>query len=193
MLAGPKRFQPVPVALNALPPIDLVLVSHDHDDHLDYPTIRELARLQVPFVTSLGVGAHLEAWGVAPERITELDWWQSLTVHGADGQGELSVSATPSQHFSGRGLKDRNATLWSSLVIRSAKHSVFFSGDTGLTNESTAIRQRFGQFDLVEPSRAEAVTPWWREVDARRRGKAAVQAQAPEPMTLPKAMPWPVD
>ena len=68
-LAGPKRFQPVPVALSALPPIDLVLVSHDHYDHLDYPTIRELARLQVPFVTSLGVGAHLEAWGVAPERI----------------------------------------------------------------------------------------------------------------------------
>ena len=267
MLAGPKRFQPVPVALNALPPIDLVLVSHDHDDHLDYPTIRELARLQVPFVTSLGVGAQLEAWGVAPERITELDWWQSHTVHGADGQGELSISATPSQHFSGRGLKDRNATLWSSLVVRSAKHSVFCSGDTGLTNAYTTIRERFGLFDLVmlevgafhpswgdihlgpehalealallggaflpvhwgtfslalhdwdapaetllalapaqgvqlvmprlgdpiEPSRAEAVTPWWREVDARRRGKAAVPAQAPEPMSLPKSMPWPVD
>ena len=148
-LAGPKRFQPVPVALSALPPIDLVLVSHDHYDHLDYPTIRELARLQVPFVTSLGVGAHLEAWGVAPERITELDWWQSHTLHGANGKGELTVSAAPSQHFAGRGLKDRNATLWSSLVIRSAKQSVFFSGDTGLTTEYTAIRERFGPFDLV--------------------------------------------
>ena len=116
-LAGPKRFQPVPVALRAMPPIDLVLVSHDHYDHLDYPTIRELAKMQVPFVTSLGVGAHLEAWGVAPERITELDWWQSHTLPGS----ELTITAAPSQHFSGRGLKDRNATLWSSLVIRTPK------------------------------------------------------------------------
>jgi len=73
-LAGPRRFQPVPVPLRALPPVDLVLVSHDHYDHLDYPTIRELAKRDVPFVTSLGVGAHLEAWGVQHGRITELDW-----------------------------------------------------------------------------------------------------------------------
>ncbi|WP_210411699.1 MBL fold metallo-hydrolase [Rhodoferax sediminis] len=72
-LAGPRRSQPVPIALRELPPIDLVLVSHDHYDHLDYPTIRELARREVPFVTSLGVGAHLEAWGVPAQRITELD------------------------------------------------------------------------------------------------------------------------
>jgi L-ascorbate metabolism protein UlaG (beta-lactamase superfamily) len=144
-IAEPKRFQPVPVTLHAMPPIDLVLVSHDHYDHLDYPTIRELARMGVPFVTSLGVGAHLEAFGVAPERITELDWWESHTLPNS----ELTVSAAPSQHFSGRGLKDRNATLWSSLVIRTPKHSVFFSGDTGLTNEYTAIRERFGRFDLV--------------------------------------------
>ena len=260
-IAGPKRFQPVPVRLSALPPIDLVLVSHDHYDHLDYPTIRELARIGVPFVTSLGVGAHLEAFGVAPERITELDWWESHTLPGS----ELTVTAAPSQHFSGRGLKDRNATLWSSLVIRTPKHSVFFSGDTGLTNEYTTIRERFGRFDLVmlevgafhpswgdihlgpenaleahallgggaflpvhwgtfslalhdwdapaetlialgpkqgvqlvmprlgeavEPSRVESVTPWWREVDARGRGRAPSE---PVPMTLPKAMPWPVD
>jgi L-ascorbate metabolism protein UlaG (beta-lactamase superfamily) len=144
-LAGPKRFQPVPVALRALPPVDLVLVSHDHYDHLDYPTIQALAKTDVPFVTSLGVGAHLQAWGIAPERITELDWWESHTLPGS----ELSVSAAPSQHFSGRGLKDRNATSWSSLVIRTAKHSVFFSGDTGLTSEYAAIRERYGPFDLV--------------------------------------------
>jgi L-ascorbate metabolism protein UlaG (beta-lactamase superfamily) len=145
-LAGPKRFQPVPVALKALPAIDLVLLSHDHYDHLDYPTIRELARhSNVPFVTSLGVGAHLEAFGVAAERITELDWWETFTLPGA----ELQITAAPSQHFSGRGLKDRNATLWSSMVIRSAKHAVFFSGDTGLTTEYAAIRERLGPFDLV--------------------------------------------
>jgi L-ascorbate metabolism protein UlaG (beta-lactamase superfamily) len=144
-LAGPKRFQPVPVPLRAMPPIDVVLVSHDHYDHLDYPTIRELAKREVPFVTSLGVGAHLEAWGVPPERIVELDWWESHQVPNS----ELIVTAAPSQHFSGRGLKDRNATLWSSLVIRSPRHAVFFSGDTGLTTEYETIRERHGPFDLV--------------------------------------------
>ena len=114
-LIGPKRFQPVPIPLRALPEIDVVVISHDHYDHLDYPTIRELAKRDVPFVTSLGVGAHLESWGIAPERITELEWWQSYTLPHAD----LTVTAAPSQHFSGRSLKDRNATLWSSLVIRS--------------------------------------------------------------------------
>ena len=144
-LAGPKRFQPVPVALRAMPPLDLVIVSHDHYDHLDYPTIRELAKLDVPFVTSLGVGAHLEAWGVNPERIVELDWWES---HQVPDTG-LTVTAAPSQHFSGRGLKDRNRTLWSSFIIRGERHAVFFSGDTGLTTEYRTIRDRLGPFDLV--------------------------------------------
>jgi L-ascorbate metabolism protein UlaG (beta-lactamase superfamily) len=142
---GPRRFQPVPVALRALPPLDLVLVSHDHYDHLDYPTIRELRSLGVPFVTSLGVGAHLEAWGVPAERIVELDWWESYTLPHA----ELTVTAAPSQHFSGRTPKTRNATLWSALAIRSARHAVFFSGDTGLTGEYRQIRERLGPFDLT--------------------------------------------
>jgi L-ascorbate metabolism protein UlaG (beta-lactamase superfamily) len=144
-IAGPKRFQPVPIAISALPPLDLVLISHDHYDHLDYPTILELARLDVPFVTSLGVGAHLESWGVPSERITELDWWETFTLPG----GELSVTAAPSQHFSGRGVGGRNATLWSSFAVQSAKHRFFFSGDTGLTTEYQTIRERLGPFDLV--------------------------------------------
>jgi L-ascorbate metabolism protein UlaG (beta-lactamase superfamily) len=144
-LAGPKRFQPVPVRLHAMPPLDLVIVSHDHYDHLDYLTIRELAKRDVPFVTSLGVGAHLETWGVRPERIVELDWWESHPLPNAG----LTVTAAPSQHFSGRSLRDRNATLWSSFVIRSERHAVFFSGDTGLTTEYQTIRERFGPFDLV--------------------------------------------
>jgi len=144
-LAGPKRFQPVPVPLAKMPKIDLVVLSHDHYDHLDYPTVKALAKMGVPFVTSLGVGAHLEAFGVQPALITELDWWDSFALPGS----ELTVTAAPSQHFSGRGLKDRNATLWSSMVIRTPKHSVFFSGDTGLTTEYTSIRERLGPFDLV--------------------------------------------
>ena len=142
---GPKRFQPVPVPLKALPPIDLVLVSHDHYDHLDLPTITALAKTGVPFVTSLGVGAHLQAFGVDPQRITELDWWEHHRLPGS----ELEVTAAPSQHFSGRGLKDRNATLWSSMVLRTPRHRVFFSGDTGLTTEFADIHRRLGPFDLV--------------------------------------------
>ncbi len=140
---GPKRFQPVPVALEALPRIDLVLVSHDHYDHLDHPTIKALAKTRVPFVTSLGVGMHLEAWGVPADRITELDWWGSVELPG------MTVTAAPAHHFSGRGLGDRNRTLWSSFVFKSERHSVYFSGDGGLSPLFTEIGQRLGPFDLV--------------------------------------------
>ncbi|WP_293222384.1 MBL fold metallo-hydrolase [Ottowia sp.] len=142
---GPKRFQPVPVALRELPAVDAIVVSHDHYDHLDYPTIKALARSNVPFVTSLGVGAHLQAWGIAPERIHELDWWESWTVPNTG----LTITAAPSQHFSGRTLKTRNSTLWSSMVVRGPRHAVFFSGDTGLSGEYAAIRARLGPFDLA--------------------------------------------
>lgn len=144
-MLGPKRFQPVPVALRSLPPLDLIVVSHDHYDHLDYPTIRELAKRHVPFVTSLGVGAYLQAWGVLPELIFELDWWESYRLPDTG----LSVTAAPSQHFSGRSFRSRNTTLWSSMVVRSEHHAVFFSGDTGLTTEYTRIREGLGPFDLV--------------------------------------------
>ena len=143
--AGPKRFQPAPIAISDLPALDAVIVSHDHYDHLDYPTILELTKRDVPFFTSLGVGAHLQAWGVPAERITELDWWEQADVPGTG----LSINAAPSQHFSGRGLGSRNGTLWSSMVVRGPKHSVFFSGDTGLTPEYAEISRRFGGFDLV--------------------------------------------
>jgi L-ascorbate metabolism protein UlaG (beta-lactamase superfamily) len=143
--AGPKRFQPVPIPVRALPPLDAVVISHDHYDHLDYTTIRALAKREVPFITSLGVGAHLEAWGVPAHRIVELDWWESHALPKAG----LTVTAAPSQHFSGRGLRDRNSTLWSSMVIRSRRHAVFFSGDTGLTTEYAEILRRLGPFDLV--------------------------------------------
>jgi L-ascorbate metabolism protein UlaG (beta-lactamase superfamily) len=143
--AGPKRFQPVPVDVAALPPLDAVIVSHDHYDHLDQLTILALARRDVRFYTSLGVGAHLEAWGVPPERIVELDWWEQATLPHAD----LTITAAPAQHFSGRGLRDRNATLWSGFSIAGPRRSVFFSGDTGLTPEYDAIQRRLGPFDLV--------------------------------------------
>lgn len=143
--AGPKRFQPVPITLDALPAVDAVIVSHDHFDHLDQATVVALAKRAVPFFTSLGVGAHLESWGIPASQITELDWWERADVPNTG----LTITAAPSQHFSGRGLADRNRTLWSSWSVRGPRHSFFFSGDTGLTPEYEEIRQRLGPFDLV--------------------------------------------
>lgn len=144
-IAGPRRFHPVPVPLAALPKLDAVLVSHDHYDHLCHQTVRALAATEVPFITSLGVGAHLEAWGVPAARITELEWWEEAVLPG----GRLSFIAAPSQHFSGRGMGDRNATSWSSWVLKSDRRKVFFSGDTGLTSEFAEVGRRLGPFDLA--------------------------------------------
>jgi L-ascorbate metabolism protein UlaG (beta-lactamase superfamily) len=141
--AGPKRFHPPPAPLAAVPPLDAVIVSHDHYDHLDRPTIRALAKARVPFVTSLGVGARLERWDIPPKRITELDWWETTDVKG------VTITAGPAQHFSGRGIKDRNTTLWSSFHLRGPTHSFFFGADTGLTSEYTDIARRLGPFDVV--------------------------------------------
>ena len=110
-------------------------------------------------VTSLGVGAHLEHWGVRPERIVELDWWESHHLQASD----VTITAAPAQHYSGRTLKDGNATLWSSMVIRSRNHAVFFSGDTGLTMAYEAIRETLGPFDLVMLE-AGAYHPGWGDI-----------------------------
>jgi L-ascorbate metabolism protein UlaG (beta-lactamase superfamily) len=141
-LAAPRRFQPVPVGAAALPPLDAIVISHDHFDHLDEPTIRMLAPLGVPFVVPLGVGMYLEGWGVPAAQIVELDWWEATHVRG------LRLTATPAQHFSGR-VGKRNHTLWASFVIEGERHRVFFSGDTALTPEFVTVRERLGPFDLV--------------------------------------------
>jgi L-ascorbate metabolism protein UlaG (beta-lactamase superfamily) len=139
---GPKRFHPVPIEPEELPELDVMLVSHDHYDHLDFPSISRLAHRETRWVTSLGVGAHLEAWGVPPGRITELDWWEETEVAG------LQFTATPARHFSGRGF-GASKTFWSSFAVRGPQHSVWFSGDTGPWDEGFAeIGERFGGFDL---------------------------------------------
>lgn len=146
--AGPRRFQPVPVALEELPPLSAVIISHDHYDHLDRATVERLAAGGVPFITSLGVGARLEAYGVPSARVIELDWWEH-TVVGRAGLPDLEIIATPSQHFSGRGLTDRYSTLWSSFVLRTPSQNVFFGADSGLTREYQEIGERLGPFDLA--------------------------------------------
>lgn len=150
--AGPKRFHPMPLQLGELGRIDAILLSHDHYDHLCAPTWRQLAAGAAPgwsgrVITSLGVGAHLEKLGIRPEQIAELDWGEGTTVTAA--QAKVEVIATPSQHFSGRGATDRNRTLWSGFAIQGPKHKVFFSGDTGQTDEHADIGRSLGPFDVV--------------------------------------------
>jgi L-ascorbate metabolism protein UlaG (beta-lactamase superfamily) len=144
-LPGRRRFHPVPAKIEQLPRLDAIIQSHDHYDHLSRWSWRKISKLRVPVITSLGVGARLEGFGVAPESITELDWWESYSLPGT----RINVTATPAQHFSGRGLTDRNKTLWSSWVIASEEHRIFFSADTGLTDELSEIGRRHGPFDLT--------------------------------------------
>ena len=110
---GTKRYSDdLPIQIEKLPFIDIVIISHDHYDHLDYPSIKKLKDKVRKFYTPLGVGNHLIAWGVKPEKIHEMNWWDSTTTH------DIELVCTPARHFSGRGLTDRAATLWSSWVIK---------------------------------------------------------------------------
>ncbi len=176
--AGPQRFHPPPAPLAALPPLDAVLISHDHYDHLDKGTIRALAGGSVPFVCSLGVGAHLERWGVAASRITELDWWESTMVRG------VQVTATPAQHFSGRGLTNRNATLWSSFHLRGPVHSMFHGADSGLTPQFREIGQRQGPFDVVTLE-VGAFHPSWGDIHLGPHNAASAYAMLGSGVLLP--------
>ncbi len=141
--AGPKRFHQAPITIDALPPLAAVILSHDHYDHLDKATVLTLASKTQLFVTPLGVGQRLQDWGIAGDKIRELDWWQSTQV------GSLQLTATPAQHFSGRSLSDRNRTLWASWVIAAPKVKIFFSGDSGYFAGFKTIGERFGPFDLT--------------------------------------------
>lgn len=140
---GVARFFAPPLPLEALPPVDAVVLSHDHYDHLNEETIRALASRVPRFIVPLGLGAHLEYWGVPPENITELDWWERTAVGG------LEVVSTPARHFSGRSLWDRNATLWSSWALIGAERRVYFSGDTGMFPGFEAIGEELGPFDVT--------------------------------------------
>lgn len=140
---GPKRFEAPPIALDQLPPIAGLILSHDHYDHLDATTVRYLAQRVQRFLVPLGVGARLIELGVPSDRITELDWWQHAQL------GDVQVTATPAQHFSGRSLTDRDRTLWASWVIQSGPQRLFYSGDGGYASHFKTIGQRFGGFDMA--------------------------------------------
>ena len=140
---GPARLHAAPIPLDELPEVDVIVISHDHYDHLDKTTILELARMQeAPFLVPVGVGGYLRRWGVASDRVFELDWNQSEHVAG------LTITCTEARHFSGRGLV-RNTTLWASWVFAGMTKKVFFGGDTGFTHRFGDIGRTYGPFDVT--------------------------------------------
>ncbi|SNS01875.1 L-ascorbate metabolism protein UlaG, beta-lactamase superfamily [Streptosporangium subroseum] len=142
-LAGPRRLHPLPVPLSDLPVLDAIVISHDHYDHLDRATVRALTAMQAaPFLVPLGIGAHLERWGVPLSRIIELDWDEEASVAG------LRFVATAARHFSGRTFA-RNTTLWGSWVIAGKDKRVFYAGDSGYFDGYAGIGAAHGPFDLT--------------------------------------------
>src|ERR1700722_9619651 len=147
--AGPKRVFAAPVRLEDLPAVDVMLVSHDHYDHLGEATIRRLAGLGsmwgAQWVTSLGVGATLRQFGIDGARIADLESQQRMSV--ADGR--LEIIAVPSRHFSGRGMFNRFETLWSSFVLKAKNHTIYFGADSGWWEGFAEIGATYGPFDLT--------------------------------------------
>jgi len=159
--AGPERFFAPPLSLAELPPIDAVLLSHDHYDHLDRATVEQLRTLpavqNARFLCPVGVGRHLQNWGVRRQRITELNWGDSTPLRGRfakspgrrQNSSNCQIGAVPARHFSGRGLWSRNQTLWSSFAIRGPAHNIFFGGDSGPSPDFEHIGDSFGPFHLT--------------------------------------------
>ena len=154
--AGPERFAYThSMTADSLPAIDAVLISHDHYDHLDYNTIVALKDKVKHFFVPLGVGAHLERWGVPASSITELNWWESVPLDDT-----IEITSAPSRHFSGRGLTNRMSTLWTSWVIKGRFHRIYFSGDTGYSPSFKEIGDKYGPFNVTLMECGQYNTKW---------------------------------
>jgi len=141
---GPRRFYAPLLPLGQLPRIDAVVISHDHYDHLDMPTIQAMKDWKTTFIVPLGVGAHLESWGVPEDRIVELDWWERTRL------GDVEIVATPARHASGRSpFVRQNRTLWAGFAFIGSIHRAYYSGDTGFFPGLDDIGARLGPFDLA--------------------------------------------
>ena len=141
---GTKRFnKQLPMEVENIPELDAVVISHDHYDHLDYWSITKLKHKVKKFYVPLGVAAHLKAWGVEQAKIVELDWWEEAKFE------ELTFVCTPTRHFSGRGLTNRDSSLWCSWIVKGDNANIFFSGDSGYNKGFKKIGEKYGPFDLT--------------------------------------------
>lgn len=138
-----NRYQDAAVNLNQLPVIDYIVISHDHYDHLDMKTVKFFRDKQTEFIVPIGVGSYLRGWGIPADRITELDWWQSVE------RGDMEFACTPARHFSGRRLGQKNPTLWASWVIGDLDQTIYYSGDSGYGSHFKEIGEKYGPFDLA--------------------------------------------
>lgn len=140
---GPKRVMPPALPIGELPPLDLVLLTHSHYDHLDKPAVKQLAREHpnARWIVPLGLAAYVRGWGV--REIVELDWWQRAEING------VGITATPARHFSARRVGDRNKSLWCGYTLEVGDHRAYFAGDTAYHPEFREIAARCGPFDLV--------------------------------------------
>jgi L-ascorbate metabolism protein UlaG (beta-lactamase superfamily) len=165
---GPKRVRNPGLAFETLPPIHLVLVSHNHYDHLDIETLLRLQHAHSPrFVTSLGNRAFLKQFGI--RAVDDLDWWQSVEAAGA------TVTLTPAQHWSSRRPRNRNRTLWGGFIVRASERQVYFAGDTGYWRHFRDVRERFGRVDLALLP-IGAYEPRWFMQDQHMNPEDAVRA-----------------
>ncbi len=139
----PRYSKGLPLNIDELPEIDAVLITHDHYDHLDYPTIKQIKNKVKKFYTPLGVSAHLIRWGISADRIEELDWYEDARL------GKLTLTLTPSHHYSGRSLSDRFETLWGGWIIKGSKDNIYLSGDGGYGPHFKKIGERYGPFDFA--------------------------------------------
>jgi L-ascorbate metabolism protein UlaG (beta-lactamase superfamily) len=142
-LRGRNRYsKELPIEIEKLPFIDAIIFSHDHYDHLDYGSIKKLKEKVGQYFVPLGLGNHLVEWGVDKEKIHELNWWDTIDFDG------IELVSCPARHFSGRGLFDRETTLWCSWVIKGKKHNIYFSGDSGYDTHFKEIGEKYGPFDI---------------------------------------------
>ncbi len=142
-LVGKRYSDTLPMEIAEMPNIDAVLITHDHYDHLDYPSIQLLDSKVGHYYVPLGVAEHLIKWGVDAYRITELDWWETATL------GNTEFTFTPARHFSGRSYNDHNKSLWGGWVTHNEQHTVYFTGDTGYGPHFKAVGDKFGEIDLA--------------------------------------------
>lgn len=141
--AGPKRFSDLALERENVPDIDVLYISHDHYDHLDYETIRDIDSKVANYVVPLGIDVILQGWGVGKEKLHPLDWWESIEISG------VTYTVVPSLHYTGRNPLKMNATSWGGLYIKNEHHSVYYTGDSGYYDVFRQVYERFGETELM--------------------------------------------